>query len=49
MRDGAISGARDGFSVKDQDRTDGNFAALGGFASFGESFGHEGKIGFGNF
>ena len=49
MRDGAIPGARYDFFVEDEDGADGDFAALGGLAGFGEGFGHEGEIGFGNF
>jgi hypothetical protein len=49
MRDGAISGACDDFFVDDEDGADGDFATLGGLAGFGEGFGHEGEIDFGNF
>lgn len=45
MSDSAISSPRDNFFVEDQNRADGNFAAFGSFARFGERFGHEGEIG----
>jgi hypothetical protein len=49
MCDGAVPGACDDFFVENEHGADGDFAAFGSFASFGERFGHEYQIVFGNF
>jgi hypothetical protein len=46
MGNRAVSSACNDFFVENEDGTDGDLAALGGLASFGERFGHEGEIGF---
>lgn len=42
--DGAVAGARDYLFIDDEDGADGNLAALGGIARFGERLMHEGKV-----
>jgi hypothetical protein len=44
MRDSAISRAGHDFFVEDKNCANGDFAAICGFAGFGEGFGHEGQI-----